>query len=77
MNTDIFKGKFNQLKGDLKNKWGQITDNEWMQINGDRDKLIGKLQEKYGHNREVATREVDEFLRTHKVGQDNMNRKVS
>ena len=76
MNTDILKGKWNQLKGDLKNKWGQITDNEWTQINGDKDKLIGKLQERYGHTREQAMREVDTFL-NQKGTDQNVNRKIS
>ena len=62
MNSEVFKGKFNQIKGALKSKWGQITDDEWMQIAGDKDKLIGKLQEKYGRNREEIMREVDMFL---------------
>jgi uncharacterized protein YjbJ (UPF0337 family) len=62
MNSDVFKGKFNQIKGALKSKWGQITDDEWTQIAGDKDRLIGKLQEKYGRNREEITREVEMFL---------------
>ena len=76
MNTDILKGKWNQLKGDLKTKWGQITDNEWTQINGDRDKLIGKLQEKYGQTRDQASRDVDDFLKHHETDK-NLNRKIS
>ena len=62
MNSDVFKGKFNQIKGALKSKWGQITDDEWTQIAGDKDKLIGKLQERYGRNRDEIMREVDMFL---------------
>jgi uncharacterized protein YjbJ (UPF0337 family) len=62
MNSEVFKGKFNQIKGALKSKWGQITDDEWTQIAGDKDRMIGKLQEKYGRNREEITREVEMFL---------------
>ncbi len=77
MNTDILKGKWNQIKGDLKSKWGQITENEWTQINGDREKLIGKLQEKYGHTQDRASREVDEFLNRYQSTDPNLNRKIS
>jgi uncharacterized protein YjbJ (UPF0337 family) len=62
MNSDVFKGKFNQIKGALKSKWGQITDDEWTQIAGNKDLLIGKLQERYGRTREEISREVDMFL---------------
>ena len=62
MNSDVFKGKFNQIKGALKSKWGQITDDEWTQIAGNKDLLIGKLQERYGRSREEMSREVDMFL---------------
>jgi uncharacterized protein YjbJ (UPF0337 family) len=65
MNTETIKSNWNQLKGDLKSKWGQITDEEWMQIAGDRDKLIGRIQAKYGRTRDEVSREVDEFFRRH------------
>ena len=74
MNTDILKGKWNQLKGDLKTKWGNLTDDDWTAISGDKDKLIGKIQERYGHSRDAAAREVDEFLMRHE-GTD-LNRKM-
>src|SRR4029079_16587339 len=68
MNTDTLKGKWNQLKGELKNKWGQITDDEWTQIAGDKDKMIGKIQEKYGRTKDDVSREVDQFLAKHNGG---------
>ena len=77
MNTDVLKGKWNEMKGQVKSKWGQLTDDELMQIAGDKDKLIGKLQQKYGRTRDEITREVDSFFRqfdtqktgtTHRVG---------
>ncbi len=63
MDFDIFKGKWKQMKGDLKAKWGQITDDEWTEINGDRDKLIGRLQERYGRAKDDVRTEVDDFFR--------------
>ncbi len=65
VNWDIIKGKWTQLKGELRKQWGQLTDDEWDQIAGDREKLIGKLQEHYGWSREEAERRAEEqFSRT-------------
>jgi uncharacterized protein YjbJ (UPF0337 family) len=62
MNDDVLKGKWKQLKGEVKMRWGDLTDDEVDMIEGRRDKLIGKLQEKYGYTRERAEREVDDFV---------------
>jgi uncharacterized protein YjbJ (UPF0337 family) len=62
MNEDILKGKWNQLKGDVKMRWGDLTDDELDMIEGRRDKLVGKLQEKYGYTKDRAEREVDTFI---------------
>ena len=64
MNKDILKGKWDQVKGDIRSKWGKFTDNDDMQIQGDTEKFIGKLQETYGYGREQAEKELDEFLKT-------------
>ncbi len=83
MNTDILKGKWNELKGTLKAKWGDLTDDDLTEIGGNKDKLIGKIQQKYGRAKDVASREVDEFLNRHDTGaeanrqQNDRNRKVS
>ena len=62
MNEDILTGKWNQLKGEIKKQWGKLTDDELDQIEGQRDKLLGKMQEKYGYARFDAERELDNFL---------------
>jgi uncharacterized protein YjbJ (UPF0337 family) len=62
MNRDIFGGKWKQLRGSIKQKWGELTDDELDQIEGRRDKLAGKLQEKYGYTKQEAEREIDHFL---------------
>ena len=62
MNRDILKGKWNEIKGDLKMKWGNLTDDDWSYISGDREKLIGTLQQRYGRAKEQVTREVDMFF---------------
>ena len=48
MNAEQLKGKWMQLQGDLKVKWGKFTDNDLQEIAGDYDKFIGKVQEYYG-----------------------------
>src|ERR1043166_2235697 len=60
MNSDVLKGKWKQMMGGLKQKWGDLTENDWTHINGDRDKLVGKIQERYGYAKDRAAREVDD-----------------
>jgi len=48
MNTEIAKGKWTSLTGSVQKKWGKITNDDIAQINGDRTKLVGKIQEAYG-----------------------------
>jgi len=62
MNNDVLEGKWKQIRGEVQEQWGKLTDDELDQIAGKRDQLIGKLQEKYGYARDQAEREVDEFL---------------
>ena len=62
MNKDILKGKWVQVKGDIRSWWGKITDDDVNQIQGDIEKFIGKLQERYGYGREQAEKELNEFL---------------
>jgi uncharacterized protein YjbJ (UPF0337 family) len=62
MNADVMKGRWNQVKGDIRSRWGKLTDDDMMQIQGDAEKLIGKLQERYGMKREQAERDLNEIL---------------
>lgn len=62
MNQDILKGKWNQVVGEIKAQWGDLTDDELTEIDGNRQKLMGKLQEKYGYTRDEAERQVDRFF---------------
>jgi uncharacterized protein YjbJ (UPF0337 family) len=64
MNEDVLKGKWHQLKGDLKSRWGKLTDDDIDRAEGDAEKLIGRVQERYGYQRDEAKREVDEFLKS-------------
>lgn len=61
MNSDQFEGKWKQLKGSVKQRWGKLTDDDVTALSGKKDELIGKLQERYGITREQAQREADEW----------------
>ncbi|MBS4538069.1 CsbD family protein [Clostridium sp. D2Q-11] len=61
MNNSDLKGKWSQIKGEAQRKWGKLTNDDLDVIEGDREKLIGKLQERYDMSREEAEREVDSF----------------
>lgn len=64
MNEDIIKGKWSQLSGKLKEKWGKLTDADVNQLAGHREYLIGKLQERYGIAKEKAEVQIKEFERS-------------
>ena len=58
MNQDRVEGNWKQLKGNVKEKWGKLTDDEFDVIGGKRDQLVGKIQEKYGCTRDEADKQV-------------------
>ncbi len=68
MNQDTAQGEWKQFKGQVRERWGKLTDDHLDVIAGKRDQLIGRVQELYGLARDVAEREVDEFQRGHKKG---------
>ena len=59
MNHDIFAGHWKQMRGTLKSWWGKLSDDDFEWIEGQKDKLIGLVQEKYGYTRDQAREEVD------------------
>jgi len=61
MNTDILKGKWLQVKGDVRQWWGKLTDDDLDVIAGKRDQLAGKIQERYGVTREEAQKQIDSW----------------
>jgi len=63
MNNDIIKGKWKQISGSLKEKWGKLTDDDLQAADGHAEYLVGKLQERYGWTREKAEEEVRDFSR--------------
>ncbi len=68
MNWDQIEGNWKQFKGSVKERWGRLTDDDIDLLVGKRDKLAGRIQERYGISREDAEREMDEWSRTHMAG---------
>jgi uncharacterized protein YjbJ (UPF0337 family) len=65
MNEDIMKGKWKEIKGEIKEKWGKLTDDDITEIDGIKEKLSGKLQKIYGYSKEKAEQEYKEFMARH------------
>jgi uncharacterized protein YjbJ (UPF0337 family) len=66
MNESILKGKWNQLKGNVKKQWGELTDDDLDVVEGNAQILSGKIQERYGKTKEEADKEISEFERNQK-----------
>ena len=62
MNWDTVEGNWKQLKGKVKEPWGNLTDDEIDKINGSREQLEGKIQASYGYGKEEAKKAVDEWF---------------
>ncbi|HZI79963.1 MAG TPA: CsbD family protein [Vicinamibacterales bacterium] len=62
MDANILKGKWLQLKGSIREKWGQLTDDDVDTVEGSAERLVGKIQERYGYAKQRAEDEVDAFL---------------
>ena len=61
MNSDQFEGKWKQIKGEFKKKYGEITNDEYTEAEGNFDKLAGKVQERYGKSKEDLKNEIDNW----------------
>jgi uncharacterized protein YjbJ (UPF0337 family) len=77
MNWDEAAGKWNQFKGSVKEKWGKLTDDDLTVIAGNRDQLIGKIQERYGITTEVAEQQVKEWKIPSPGAEETPKRKAS
>lgn len=64
MAEDMLKGAWKQLKGNVKKQWGKFTDDDLMEIDGNKDILIGKLQERYGYSRTQAEKDYETWVTT-------------
>ncbi len=65
MNWDQIEGKWKQSVGQVKEKWGKLTDDDLTVINGKKEQLVGKIQERYGIAKDAAEKQVDEFMRSY------------
>ena len=63
MNSDQIEGKWKQVSGKVKEKWGKLTDDDITVINGKKEQLVGRIQERYGIAKQEAEKQVDEFNR--------------
>ncbi|GEM_PF-1835890 len=61
MNDDLFSGKWHKVKGKIKEKWGKLTDDDLMRINGKREQMLGALKERYGWEKDRAEDELKRF----------------
>lgn len=68
MNWDRIEGMWKQAKGKVREKWGKLTDDDYDVIAGNRDRLVGKIQERYGIARDEAERQVSEWERGYEAG---------
>lgn len=61
MNRDIIAGNWKQVMGKAKQQWGKLTDDDLTEIEGQRELLAGKIQERYGYTRDEAEKYVREW----------------
>lgn len=64
MDWNCIEGSWKTTKGKVKEKWGQLTDDDLTQINGQRDQLEGKIQERYGLAKDAVRKNVDDWLKS-------------
>lgn len=65
MNSDILKGKWSQIKGSIREQWGDLTDDDMARAEGNREQLSGAIQERYGIAKDEAEQQIDGFLSRH------------
>lgn len=66
MNEDILKGKWKEIQGSVKEKWGKLTDDDLAEVEGVQEKLQGLLQTKYGYSKDKAEHEYNKFINEYK-----------
>ena len=67
MNQDIFEGKWKEMRGQVKEWWGKLTDDDLDRVEGKADQLVGILQQKYGYTKQHAEQEINRRLEAAKV----------
>ena len=62
MNWEIAEGKWSELKGKVREKWAKLTDSDLEDIAGKKDRLVGRIQQRYGYHKDRAQKEVDDMI---------------
>jgi uncharacterized protein YjbJ (UPF0337 family) len=62
MDWNRIEGNWKEAKGKIKQKWGQLTDDDLAQVNGSRDQLEGKIQQRYGLAKDLVRQDIDDWL---------------
>jgi uncharacterized protein YjbJ (UPF0337 family) len=74
MNKDIFEGKWKEMRGQVKETWGKLTDDDLEKVDGKADQLVGLIQQKYGYSRQQAEKELNQRLGEIKARHQESNR---
>ena len=67
MNKEQFKGSWQQFRGEVKKKWGQLTDNDLLEAEGDYDKFLGVVRKRYGDQKEDVERWTEDWCERHVI----------
>jgi uncharacterized protein YjbJ (UPF0337 family) len=67
-NIDVLKGKWHEIKGSVRERWGELTDDDIERANGNAEKLAGVIQQKYGQARERIEREIADGIEANSRG---------
>jgi uncharacterized protein YjbJ (UPF0337 family) len=62
MNKDIFEGKWKEMRGQAREWWGELTDDDLEKAGGNAEQIVGLLQQKYGYTREQAEEEINKRM---------------
>lgn len=62
MNEDIFKGKWTEIKGEIRNVWGKLTDDELESVKGNLSSIAGLIQQRYGEAKDVVSERLNRIL---------------
>jgi uncharacterized protein YjbJ (UPF0337 family) len=62
---DILLGKWHELKGQVRQQWGKLTDDDLARLSGKTEELAGVLQQRYGYGKAQAEKEINDWLRDH------------
>ena len=74
MNAEQFKGKWSQFKGEAKRQWGKLTDDDMMEAEGNYDKFLGRVQERYGDKKEDVMKWTNDWFDKQSTAQSGQQR---